>query len=498
MTFSRVPLLVLCTTLAVPAGCDDPSERAPTDPSRERSDEQPVGAAEPGAAEPGGSAARYAAPVERIVERSGESEFATDWLHTLCVDIGHRLSGSESLERAVRWAAGELEDIEGVEVTLQEVQVPVWIRGQESLQLLGQEPTDLAMVGLGGSVGTPEEGVEGALVIVSSLEDLDARGEELRGKIVLIDQAMPPYDPETFDTGYGSTVSIRTRGPARAAAHGALAVLVRSVTDDANSPPHTGATHYPEDGPRIPGAAVSVAVVTQLRALAEDGTTPRLRLRMQAHTEEDATSHNVIAELRGTDLPDEIVVFGGHIDSWDVGQGCHDDAAGVVSAMAALRLLVELDLRPRRTVRAVLWTNEENGLRGGRAYSEIHFGDGLHVAGIESDIGAARVIGLNVETEEVREPIAIAQLQSIADLLAPTGVRVARAGHAGSDISPLRERGVPTVGILHDPAHYFDLHHTAADTFESVDQGEFLQGVGVMATTAYILADMPARLSNPR
>ncbi|MCB9594782.1 MAG: M20/M25/M40 family metallo-hydrolase [Sandaracinaceae bacterium] len=452
----------------------------------------------PAAAEPAPLTDTYRAPVGRIVEASEDADYAWTWLEALCGDIGHRLSGSPSLERAVDWSATELDAIEGVRVERQPVQVGVWIRGEESLELVGDD-APLAMVGLGGSVGTGEEGVEGEVVVLSSLDEVEPRASELAGKIVLFDQAMPDYDPDTYETGYGETVGIRTRGPAQAGARGALAVLVRSVTADRDSPPHTGATRYDDEGPRVPGAAVSVPVAERLHRLVDEGAHPRVRLRMQAHTEEaTATSHNVIAELRGRELPDEIVVFGGHIDSWDVGQGCHDDGAGVVTAMAALRVLVELGLTPRRTIRAILWTNEENGLAGARAYEAEHWGDGLHVAGIESDIGAAPVIALDLHTEDVRRQDALAQLGAIVTLLEPTGLREARAGHGGADVSPLEDHGTPTVGLLHDPAHYFDLHHTAADTIETVDRDAFLQGVAVMAATVYVLADMEPRLSNPR
>ncbi len=478
------PALVALACVTALASCDDPQPEPPTPEAPEETTDLTT---------------RYRAPVAKIVEASGEAEYAWEWLRTLCVDVGHRLSGSESLERAVAWAGEELEGIEGATVTLQEVEVPKWVRGEESLVLLGgDEEEALPMIGLGGSVGTPEEGVEGEVVVLGSLEDIDSFGDQLEGKIVLLDKPMPPYDAEELETGYGATVPIRTQGAAHAATHGAVAVLVRSVTVDGESPPHTGATHYEDEGPRIPAAAVSIPVTERLHRMIDEGAHPRVRLKMQARDEGTATSHNVIAEIRGTELPDEIVLFGGHIDSWDVGQGCHDDGAGVVSAMAALRLLKEQGLVPRRTLRAVLFTNEENGLAGGRAYAEEHWGDGMHIAAIESDIGAARVLGLHVDTEELREADAIAQLRTIVELLQPTGTTIARAGFAGADIMALQERGTPTVGIVHDPAHYFDLHHTAADTFESVDHDDFLQGVAVMAATAYVLGDMEARLGNPR
>lgn len=489
-------MAVLCLL----GGCDDAPSRGQEGPSRGQQGHETPRAATSSAetSEAQDIEESYRAPVQRIVAASDDADFAWEWLRTLCVDIGHRLSGSASLERATVWAATELEGIEGARVFRQEVEVPAWVRGEESLTLLGAEEESLAMIGLGGSVGTVAAGVEGEVVVLASLDEIDSRADELEGRVVLLNQPMPAYDAAALETGYGATVSIRTRGAARAVAHGALAVLVRSVTTDADSPPHTGATRYEEGAPRIPAAAVTIPVAERLAAMVAAGEHPRVRLRMEAEDQGTRTSHNVIAELRGTELPDEIVVFGGHIDSWDVGQGCHDDGAGVVSAMAALRLLKELDMRPRRTLRVVLWTNEENGLRGAHAYDEAHFGDGLHVAAIESDIGAARVIGLQVQTEEVRREDAVAQLRSIANLLEPIGVRVARAGFGGADAIPLRERGVPSVGILHDPAHYFDLHHTAADTFEAVDHDEFLQGVAVMTATAYVIADMQPRLSNPR
>jgi carboxypeptidase Q len=426
-----------------------------------------------------------AAQVERLAAAAAESAFAWAWLETLCGDIGHRLSGSPSLERAVAWSAEELAAIEGVTVARQPVEVPVWIRGEESLVLLeGEDETPLAMLGLGGSVGTPPEGLEGELVVLDSMDEIAARGDALRGRIVLLDVPMPPYDEEGVMPGYGAVVANRVRGPAALAAAGARAALVRSLTNDADSPPHTGMTRYDEAGPRIPAAAVSVRVAEELHRRVDAGETVRLRLHMGARTAGTATSHNVIAELPGTDPNGDVVVFGGHIDSWDVGQGCHDDGSGVVSAMATLKLLADAPRVPA-TLRAVLFTNEENGLGGARAYAAEYGAARRHSYGIESDIGAARVIGLQVQTDD--EAAARATLEVLAGIGAALELPVIRPAFSGSDLGPLRDQGTVGVGVLHDPAHYFDLHHTTVDTIEAVDREDFLQGVGVMAATAYVL-----------
>lgn len=462
-----IPLLVSCGSASPPA--DEPA----TPPSFEE---------------------RHGPSVERIGAASREADFAWAWLETLCGDIGHRLSGSESLERAVQWSADELRAIEGVEVELQPVEVVRWVRGEESLTLLGDEEEPLAMIGLGNSVGTGDEPIEGQVVVLTSMEELETRADEVRGKIVLFDVPMPEYDADTLTPGYGDVVGFRVGGPSAVAEAGGIAMLLRSLTNDAASPPHTGMTRYADEGRRIPAAAITVPDAERLHRMIEAGETVRVRLSMEAREEGTATSHNVIATLPGAD-PSEMVVFGGHMDSWDVGQGCHDDGAGVVSAMAAIRIVRELGLTPRRSMRAVLWTNEENGLGGARAYAAERASDAVHVAGLESDIGAAPVVALGVETADHHAtPEAVARIQRVVDLLAPIGVTRVKEGWSGADVSPLVEMGMPGVAIVHDPAHYFDLHHTAADTIEAVDRDAFLQGVAAMTATAYVLADMEERL----
>lgn len=457
--------------------------------------------------------ARYQAAVARIETASREAAYPRRWLRTLCQDIGHRLSGSPALERAVDWAASTLARIDGVVVERQPVEVPRWVRGEESLVVIGEDGTEepVPLLGLGMSPGTGPDGIEGELVVLTDVAELETRAEEVAGRVVLFDVPMPPFDEETERPGYGEVVGVRIGGPVRAGAYGALAVLLRSLTTDPTSPPHTGMTAFegPEgrDPPHevrspltrepryIPAAAITIPDAERLHRRVDAGERVRVRLRMGARNGGTATSHNVIATLTGQGRPDELVVFGGHIDSWDVGDGCHDDGAGVVSAMAALRLLSELELRPRRTLRAVLWTNEENGLGGARAYAADHAGDGRHVAALESDSGAAPVIALQVEDpREDHAETSLEQIRFVADLLRPLGVRTGRASFSGADLGPLRELGVPGVGVTHDTRHYFDLHHTAADTYEAVDPEAFRQGVAVMAATAYVLAEAPWRL----
>ncbi|MGE0787224.1 MAG: M20/M25/M40 family metallo-hydrolase [Sandaracinaceae bacterium] len=439
------------------------------------------------------------ADLARIAAASRDAEYAWAWLDALCVDIGHRLSGTDALERAVSWAGHELEQIDGVEVTIDPVEVDRWVRGEESLAIVTgrgrrERVEPIAMIGLGGSVGTNGDSVEGELVVLGSLEELEARGEDVRGKVVLFDVPMPPYEEAELHTGYGDVVGVRYGGPAAAAAHGAIAVLIRSLTNDADSPPHTGMTRYADEGPRIPAAAIGVNDAEALHRRLDEGEVLRARITMGAHMDGTATSHNVVATLRGSERPDEIVIFGGHLDSWDVGQGCQDDGAGVVDAMAALRLIAELGIRPRRTIRVVLFTNEENGLAGATAYAAQHGDDGTHVAGIESDIGAARVVGLGIEAREERTDAAVRRTREIVRRLEGLGLTHTIPGHSGADLSPLVEAGMPGVGLIHDPAHYFDVHHTAADTIATVDHDVFLESVAAMASTVYLLANADERL----
>jgi carboxypeptidase Q len=308
--------------------------------------------------------ARLATGASTLIEASLQSDSAYRLLGELSDRHGHRLSGSERLERAIDWSVEQMRALGLQNVRKEAVMVPVWIRGEESLELTSPMQYDIAMLGLGGSIGTPAEGIEAQVVVVESFDDLDARPDEaITGRIVLFDV---PYQ------GYGRTVPYRSRGAIAAARKGAVALLVRSIGPNGMRLPHTGTMVYDESVPRIPAAAVSSEDAMMMRRMQDRGDRIVARLKMQARTEPDRLSHNVVGELVGRELPEEVVVIGGHIDSWDVGQGAQDDGVGCMISLAAAELMLRSGLVPRRTIRVVFWTNEENGLRGGEAYRDRH------------------------------------------------------------------------------------------------------------------------------
>lgn len=322
---------------------------------------------------------RYRATADRIIAAALADSFA--WNRTAAVTdkFGHRLSGSRSLEDAIDWILAEMRR-DGLEnVRGEPVMVPHWVRGEESVMLVKPRATRLNMIGLGRSIGTPPAGITAPVIAVSSFDELKTRASEVSGKIVLFDV---PF------TNYGETVRYRSVGAIEAAKLGAVASLIRSVSSYSIQNPHTGAMRYDSTVKEIPAAALSVEDATMLHRMQQRGDEIVLTLKMGARTLPDAPSRNVVAELRGSERPDEIVVMGGHIDSWDVGQGAMDDAGGSVAAWEALRLIQKLGLRPRRTIRVVLWTNEENGLRGALSYRDAHAAElDKHVLAMESDNG---------------------------------------------------------------------------------------------------------------
>lgn len=440
---------------------------------------------------------KYQQTADRIITEVMKSNQAYDKLTELCYDVGNRLSGSKHLEKAVEWAVATLKKDGQENVRAEPVTVPCWVRGRESAEMIEPREMQLAMLGLGGSVATPPEGITAEVVAVKDREELEALGDAVRGKIVLYNHAMPAYSPER-GTSYGETVQYRSNGATWAAKNGAVAALVRSVTARSLRSPHTGGMHYADDITKIPTAAVSVEDAETIWRLCNRGVRVVVRLKMEARFEPDAQSANVVAELRGREKPDEVVVIGGHIDSWDVGQGAHDDGAGCVVAMEALRTLRRLDLRPRRTIRVVLFTNEENGLAGGKQYAKTHEAElANHVAAIESDSGGFAPVGYGVSLkDESKQPRAVEQLKEITALLTSIGATRATGDGGGADIGPMKPFDVPMLSHDVDMATYFDYHHTHADTLDKVNRDELSQNVAAMAVTAYVLADMPGRLGD--
>jgi carboxypeptidase Q len=426
--------------------------------------------------------APYREPAARLIGESLATRFAWERLALLGDTFGNRLSGSQSLDAAIKWAAEEMKK-DGLEnVRLEPVTVPHWVRGQESAEIIGPYHHALVMLGLGNSVGTPPEGIEADVLVVRSFQELDGSGGRVRGKIVLFNV---PF------TNYGETVQYRSAGPSRAGALGAVAVLVRSVGPPGLRTPHTGALRYAQGAPQIPAAAITVEDAERLQRMQDRGAPARVRLKMEAKFLPDADSANVVGEIRGRELPDEVVVVGGHIDSWDVGTGSTDDGGGCVVTWDALRLMKKLNLRPRRTVRVVLWTNEENGTRGGLGYLERHR-DELrdHVLMLESDSGVFRPVGFGFTgTDSAR-----ARVTQIASLL--RGIQADQIGPAGegADIGPsVQAARIPSMSLDVD-GNYFLIHHTPADTIDKIDPMDMSRAAAAVAVMAYVVADMPERL----
>ena len=437
--------------------------------------------------------AQYAERVAQIVQTGRVDRGAHQKLTELCDDIGCRLSGSQGLENAVQWALASLKRDGLANVHAEPVTVQKWVRGSESLQLLEPRMQTLAMLGLGSSVATPLDGITAQVVVAHTEKELETLGERVRGKIVLFDNPMPQWTPES-GAQYGETVRFRVHGPTLAAKHGAVAVLVRSVTARSLTSPHTGNTHYEEGVGKIPAAALSVEHSALLARLVAQGKNVVVKLRMDAHLEGQAQSANVIADLPGRE-PDEIVIVSGHLDSWDVGQGAHDDGAGVVMAMQAVKLLKSLGMTPRRTIRVVLWTNEENGLAGGKAYAQQHAGElDKHVAAIEADSGAFRPEAIGIELEDkTKQAQASGQLAKITELFSGMKLEV-HPDNSGADVGPMRTGGVPLLGLIMESSTYFDYHHTQADTLDKVDPALLAEGEALFAGLAWLLAEWPGRL----
>lgn len=425
----------------------------------------------------------YADAARRIAAAALADPTAYRRLAYLCDRIGPRLSGSAGLDAAIRWSTETMRADGFDTVRAERVLVPRWVRGAESAELVAPRRQPLTMLGLGGSVATPKGGLVADVLVVADFEELKARAGDVPGKIVCFNA---PF------AGYGPTVRYRTAGPSEAARLGAVATLVRSVGPTSLTTPHTGSTVYAADAPKIPAAAITIEDAELLARTQARGDTPRVTLKMSARTLKDAPSANVLADLRGRERPDEIVLIGGHLDSWDVCPGAHDDAGGCLAAWEAARLLKTLDLRPRRTVRVVLFTNEENGLRGGNGYAKAHAAEASrHVLAVESDAGVTQPLGFGLST---KTPGGLARAQALlTPLLEPLGAGKISDGGGGADIGPMGALGVPTAGLNVDMHLYWSIHHTPADTIDKVKPEELAKCVAAMATLAYVAAEQPER-----
>jgi len=437
--------------------------------------------------------------IKRIQEAAVESDYAYRQLAHLSNNIGPRLSGSPQAQSAVEYVAAELRKL-GLEVKLEKVMVPHWVRGEETAALTeypGMAPgttQKVVLTALGGSVATPNEGLNAEVVVVNNFDELEAMGRgRVTGKIVLFNAK---FDQRLADNGlagpaYGQAVLYRGAGPSAAARLGAVAALTRSVGGADYRLPHTGATRYANDAPQIPAASVASEDADLIAHLNSEGRV-RMRLVLTPQTLPDAASYNVVADLTGSEHPEQIVIVSGHLDSWDLGRGAIDDGAGVVMAMQTAQLLKQLHLRPRRTIRVIAWMNEENGLMGGRTYANDHRNEiANHFAAIEADLGAGHPMGFYA----AGKPEILSLLEPLATILQSQGAGVTRlAEETGADLIPLQTAGVPTFAPLQDTRTYFNYHHTAADTFDKINPRELQENCAVVATLTYTLASMPQSL----
>ncbi len=401
-----------------------------------------------------------------------------------------RLSGSTRLNDAIRWAYEQMKRDGLANVRLEKVMVPHWVRGAESAELLEPSPQPLVIAALGGSVGTPPEGLQAEAIVVRSFDDLEAHASHVRGKIVVYNEPFPSdVDPLV---AYRQGTPYRGSGASRAAARGAVGALVRSVGPTGHRTPHTGGMRYSADAPKVPVAALTAEDTDKLQRMQDRGQRIVIRMKLEAQTLPDVESANVVAELPGHEKPDEIVLIGGHIDSWDLASGAMDDAGGCVATWEALRLLNRLKLVPRRTIRLVLFVNEENGTRGGQGYRDQHAAElAKHVLALESDNGVLPLKGWGFSgAPKAREIIA-----EIASMLTTVGGDAVTDHFDGTDIQPsVRAGGIPALSPEVDMHRYFLVHHTPADTVDKITPAEMGRLVAAIAAMAYIVADLPQPL----
>lgn len=425
-----------------------------------------------------------------------KSDYALKRTAYMSNNIGPRLSGSAQAQRAVEYVADEMRKL-GLEVRLQKLMVPHWVRGVETGELTqfpGMAPgttQKVVLTALGGSIATQTSGLTADIVIVNNYDELNKLGRTgIQGKIVLFNAR---FDRELAASGYGGqaygqAVQYRGGGAIAAARLGAVAVLVRSAGGSQNRLAHTGGMRYADDVTKIPAAAVSSEDADTIAYLAAMGKTS-IHLTLTPKTLPDAPSYNVIADLKGSEKPDEIIIVSGHLDSWDLGTGALDDACGVAAAMQVPFLLKQLGIKPKRTIRVIAYMNEENGLVGGTEYGkEQEANISKHFAAIESDLGASHPLGFLF----TGKPEALPYFQPISNVLLSQGAGLSQLqpGGVGADIGPLTQKGVPSFAPWFDTRTYFNYHHTAADTFDKIDPKELAEVGSVMAVLAYGLADL--------
>ena len=425
--------------------------------------------------------------IRRIFDKALLEGKTYDWLRHLSKNIGHRLSGSEGDKKAVAWGKAELEKLDLDKVWLQPVTVPHWVRGEkEKAHIETQYGTfKVPILALGGSVATAENGITAEVIEVHSLKEVEELGEKIKGKIVFYNRPMPADKIETF-RAYGATVGLRFNGARVAGKYGAVGAIVRSMNLSLDDHPHTGMMSYGEnrDDQKIPTAAISTNGAETLSKLLKDANANvKFYFKMNCETLPDAQSYNVIGELTGTEFPDEFIVVGGHLDSWDVGDGSHDDGSGITQSMEVMRLFKELRIKPKRTLRVVLFANEENGLGGGKEYARVaKEKNERHVVALESDSGGFTPRGFGFTCNDANYQ----QVLNWSHLFKPYNLHIFARGGGGADIGPLKQDNNVILGLRPDSQRYFDYHHTEIDTFDKVNKRELELGAASMASIIYL------------
>jgi hypothetical protein len=427
--------------------------------------------------------------IDKIYDEALANGNSYEWLDYLSNQIGGRLSGSINYDRSVKWGMGELEMINLDSVWLQPVMIPKWVRGAPEYAHIESSPGNTISVpiaALGGSISTPSIGISANVIEVKNFKELKMIGKDsIRGKIIFYNRPMDPTLINTFQA-YGGSVNQRTQGAVEAAKLGAIGVIVRSMTTSFDDYPHTGSMYYNglSLNQRIPAAAISTNGAELLSSMLSLNPNIKFFFRQNSKNFPDVLSHNVIAQINGSEKPDEIILIGGHLDSWDLGDGSHDDGAGIVQSMEVLRILKDLNYSPKRTIRVVLFANEENGLRGGTKYAEeARLNNEKHFFALESDAGGFTPRGFSFDTSEKE----FKTIKKFENLFIKYGMDNFFIGGSGADIGPLKNGEVILAGLRPDTQRYFDYHHAASDTFDKINKRELELGAAAMTALVYLL-----------
>ncbi len=426
--------------------------------------------------------------VNKIYSEILNNSKAYDWLRSLCFDVGHRLSGSSGAEKAVVFTEKIFKEAGADSVWLQEVMVPHWVRGDKEVGVIIDSKNtsqNVPTLALGRSVATPEAGIKADVIEVYDFDELKKLGEEkIKGKIVFFNH---PFNQSYINTfaAYSEAGKYRWSAPSEAARYGAVATICRSMTNVEDDFPHTGAMGYNDSLPKIPCAAISTNAANLLSKIIKADSKTQFFLKMNCATLDSVLSYNVIAEMRGSEFPDEFISVGGHLDSWDVGHGAHDDGAGVMQGIEIIRTFKAINIKPKRTIRVVAWMNEENGVMGGKVYADEALRKvEKHIAAIESDAGASMPYGFGLDMEAAKQE----KVKSWASLFRRYNVWNFDYEHGGTDIGPLQKHlNTPLIGLVVESQRYFDYHHAASDTFDKINKRELDLGAAAMGAMVYLL-----------